>query len=82
MGRAVPLSRLQFQHAHCLQAILPEPILLKASVLFYSHALCVRSDENSRIACTEKQRGAKKSDILNALQDIRGAMIASETTHK
>jgi Ca2+-binding EF-hand superfamily protein len=47
---------------------------------FNVHIVC--SDEDSRIAGTEKQRGAKKSDIMSALQDIRGAMLASEATNK
>ncbi len=52
---------------------------------FEKHNLFVMflcSDEDSRISGTEKQRGAKKSDILSAMQDIRGAMIASVATHK
>ncbi len=45
-------------------------------VFFISRHLALCSDEDSRIAGTEKQRGAKKSDILTAMQDIRKAMIA------
>jgi hypothetical protein len=41
-----------------------------------SHGCFGCSDEDAHIAGTEKQRGAKKSDILSAMQDIRGAMIS------
>ena len=57
-------------------------VLQRCSAKHNMFVMFLRSDEDSRISGTERQRGAKKSDILSALQDIRGAMIASVATHK
>jgi len=68
---AIVISFMFFNITYCYIAYISVAKHQKISVMKIPAALL-----------TEKQRGARKSDIMSALPDIRGAMLASEATNK